>query len=96
MSPTHASRKGNRRYRYYVCRRGHGGCPCPSLSAAEVERLVIAQVRQLVQATAHADAAPARRLLHETWDALVPCEQSRVMRVLVERIDCNKIGRAHV
>src|SRR5262249_36603938 len=84
MSPMHASRKGSRRYRYYVCRHGRANCPCPSLPAAEVERFVIEQVRQ--QATAHTDAAPARRLLEETWGTLVPCEQSRVMRGLVERI----------
>ena len=51
MTPTHTRRCG-RLYRYYVClgasRRGHDTCPMPSIAAAEVEGLVLGQVRRLL------------------------------------------------
>jgi site-specific DNA recombinase len=51
MSPTHTRRCG-RPYRYYVClgasRRGHDTCPVRSIAAAEVEGLVLGQVRKLI------------------------------------------------
>jgi site-specific DNA recombinase len=51
MTPTHTQRRG-RLYRYYVClgasRRGHDTCPVRSIAAAEVEGLVLGQVRQLL------------------------------------------------
>lgn len=41
--------KGNRRYRYYVCgtalQRGWSECPSPSVSAGEIERFVVEQIR---------------------------------------------------
>jgi site-specific DNA recombinase len=51
MTPTHTRRRG-RLYRYYVClgasRRGHDTCPVRSIAAAEVESLVLGQVRRLL------------------------------------------------
>ena len=48
MAPTH-TKKGNRRYRYYVCvnaqKRGWQTCPSKSIPAAEVERFVVDQIR---------------------------------------------------
>jgi hypothetical protein len=53
MTPTHTRRHG-RLYRYYVClgasRRGHDTCPVRSIAAAEVEGLVLGQVRRLLAA----------------------------------------------
>jgi hypothetical protein len=51
MTPTHTRRRG-RLYRYYVClrasRRGHDTCLVRSIAAAEVENLVLGQVRRLL------------------------------------------------
>jgi len=48
MVPTHA-KKGNKRYRYYVCQnaqsRGWHNCPSPSVPAPELERFVVEQVK---------------------------------------------------
>jgi site-specific DNA recombinase len=50
-TPTHTRRRG-RLYRYYVClgasRRGHDTCPVRSIAAAEMENLVLGQVRRLL------------------------------------------------
>ena len=49
MTPSHASKRGHRRYCYYVCtqaqKRGRNTCPAPSLPAAEIERFVVDQLR---------------------------------------------------
>jgi site-specific DNA recombinase len=51
MTPTHATKKGTKRYRYYVCtnaqHRGWQACPTPSIPAAEIERFVIDQIRKI-------------------------------------------------
>lgn len=43
--------KGNRRRRYYVCRKaqqhGWASCPAPSLQAPEIERFVAEQIKQI-------------------------------------------------
>ena len=42
MTPTHTTRKGNKRYRYYVCtsaqKRGWDSCPSKSIPAAQIEQ----------------------------------------------------------
>jgi len=52
MSPTH-TRKGGRLYRYYisqsVMKRGTSACPIRQVPAAEIERIVIDQIRSLLQ-----------------------------------------------
>ncbi len=49
MVPTHATKNGNKRYRYYVCHnaqsRGWHTCPSPSVPAGELERFVVEQVK---------------------------------------------------
>ena len=48
LTPSHSTR-GNKRYRYYVCgnaqKRGWKTCPSPSISAGEIERFVVEQIR---------------------------------------------------
>ncbi len=52
MSPTH-SKKGNKRYRYYLCqaasKTGWRNCPCPQIPAGEIERFVVAQIQAIGQ-----------------------------------------------
>jgi site-specific DNA recombinase len=52
MSPTH-TRKAGRLYRYYisqsVMKRGTEACPIKQIPAAEIERIVIDQIRSLLQ-----------------------------------------------
>lgn len=51
MTPTHATKNGNKRYRYYVCchaqKRGWHNCPSPSIPATEIERFVVDQIRSI-------------------------------------------------
>jgi site-specific DNA recombinase len=49
MIASHTTRRGNRRYRYYVCsgaqKRGWHTCPSKSIPAGEIERFVVDQLR---------------------------------------------------
>ena len=51
MTPSHATKNGNKRYRYYVCchaqQRGWRNCPSPSIPATEIEQFVINQIRAI-------------------------------------------------
>jgi site-specific DNA recombinase len=51
MSPTHATRDGTKRYRYYVClsaqKRGWQSCPSQSIPAGEMERFVVEQIKDI-------------------------------------------------
>jgi site-specific DNA recombinase len=49
MTPTHSTKNGNKRYRYYVCttaqKRGWHACPSKSIPAGEIEQFVVDQIR---------------------------------------------------
>jgi site-specific DNA recombinase len=51
MSPTHATKGGTKRYRYYVCtaaqQRGWQTCPSRSIPAGEIERFVVEQIASI-------------------------------------------------
>jgi len=53
MSPTHTTRGGTKRYRYYVCtaaqKRGRRTCPSGSIPAGEIERFVVEQIKCIGQ-----------------------------------------------
>jgi len=55
MVPTHTTKNGNKRYRYYVCAnaqsRGRHTCPSPSVPAPEIERFVVEQIKSIGQDT---------------------------------------------
>ena len=61
MSPSHATKNGSKRYRYYVCtsaqKRGRHACPSKSVPAHEIERFVVEQIKCVGRDP---------RLLHET------------------------------
>ncbi|WP_128929076.1 recombinase family protein [Bradyrhizobium guangxiense] len=107
MSPTH-TRKSGRLYRYYISqtamKQGRSDCPVKLVPAAELERIIIDQVRLLLQTpevivqtwralrkqAAEVSEGEVRTALlgfDELWDELFPAEQSRIVQLLVERID---------
>ncbi|OPZ23479.1 MAG: DNA-invertase hin [Lentisphaerae bacterium ADurb.BinA184] len=59
------SRKGNRRYRYYLCHHAHSRgwrhCPRPTLPAEQIERFVVEEIRAIGQ-----DAGLVREVVEET------------------------------
>ena len=51
MSPTHSTKDGNKRYRYYLCtaaqKRGWETCPSKSIPAGQIERVIVDQIRAI-------------------------------------------------
>jgi hypothetical protein len=103
MGPVFTRRRG-RVYRYYLChhasRNGHRTCPTRSLSAGEIEGVVMEQLRRLLRspqllAAGFQEAAGIGKremgrvlaALDETWDQLPPGEQERIVRSVVTRVE---------
>jgi site-specific DNA recombinase len=106
MSPTH-TRKSGRLYRYYTSQtamKKGSDCPVRQVPAAEIERIVLDQIRILLQTPeviiqtwraarkqrkeiTENDVRTALTEFDELWNELFPAEQSRVVELLVDRID---------
>jgi site-specific DNA recombinase len=107
MSPTH-TRKDGRLYRYYlsqtVLKQGADDNPVARVPAAEIEKIVINQVRILllspeiivqtwrnarksIKGMSESDIRDALQAFDPLWNQLFPAEQSRIIQLLVERVD---------
>jgi site-specific DNA recombinase len=107
MSPTH-TRKNGRLYRYYlsqtVLKQGSGDCAVARVPAAEIEKIVIDQVRLLllspeiivqtwrsagksIKGITESEVRDALQAFDPLWNQLFPAEQSRIVQLLVERVD---------
>jgi site-specific DNA recombinase len=107
MSPTH-TRKNGRLYRYYlsqtVLKQGSGDCPVARVPAAEIEKMVVDQVRLLllspeiivqawriarksIKGLTESDVRSSLVAFDPLWNELFPAEQSRIIELLVERVD---------
>jgi site-specific DNA recombinase len=80
MLPTHTTKGGGRRYRYYVCcnaqKRGWHTCPSKSIPAGEIERFVVDQIKYIGNDPA---------LLTETLAQASAQASARVAEVKAER-----------
>ena len=85
MTPSQ-TRRGNCRYRYYVCihaqKRGWDKCPTKAISAGPIEDYVVDQVRSLA-AKEHAEASEA---LTPTWPSMIPRDQAKLLSLLIQSI----------
>jgi site-specific DNA recombinase len=107
LSPSH-TRKNGRLYRYYlsqtVLKQGSGHCPVARVPAAEIEKIVIDQVRILLlspeiivqtwrsvrksnKGMTESEVRCALQAFDPLWNQLFPAEQSRIIEMLVERVD---------
>src|SRR5437867_8202612 len=93
MTPAHTKR-GNRRYRYYTCtnaqKRGWQACPSRSIPAAEMDQVVLAQIRG---ACPHSGPGAGELTIDgqgrfdRWWQALSLQDQGEALRGLVEKVD---------
>src|SRR5207244_708047 len=98
VTPAHTKR-GNARYRYYTCtnaqKRGWKACPSRSIPAAEMDKVVLAQIRGACPHSAENEGeqmldGPGR--FDHWWQALSPQGQGEALLELVEKVDYD--GRA--
>ena len=89
MTPATSSKKGTRKYRYYVCTsaqaRGWNTCPSKSMPAAEIERFVVEQIRAMGQDELGREN-PELVALDSTWDDLSPTEQGEIVRSVIAEV----------
>ncbi|MGE3777424.1 MAG: recombinase zinc beta ribbon domain-containing protein, partial [Pirellulaceae bacterium] len=83
--------RGTKRYRYYTCvraiKRGHKECPSRSLPAAEIERVVVDQIRSISQ-----DAALRTEVLRQATAQ----SKSRIAELRTEQRQLERqLGRIH-
>jgi len=89
MSHSH-TKKGNRRYRYYVCmnaqKRGWHNCPSKSIPAPEIERFVVDQVRAVGKDST---------LLAETLKEVRTAGQARIKELQAEERGLKREFKKH-
>jgi site-specific DNA recombinase len=80
MTPTHTTKGGSKRYRYYVCagaqKRGWHTCPSKSIPAGEIERFVVEQIKCI---------GKDPTVLHETFAEACAQSSARVAELETER-----------
>jgi site-specific DNA recombinase len=85
MTPSHTTRQGKTRYRYYVCsgaqKRGWHTCPSKSVPAGEIERFVVERIRCIGKDPA---------LQKETFAATRAQASVRVEELQVQRRDLQR------
>ena len=98
MTPAHTKR-GSRRYRYYTCtnaqKRGWQACPSRTIPAAEMDQVVLAQIRGACPQSRPDDGDPMMDgpgRFDRWWQALSHKNQGEALRGLLERVDYD--GRA--
>lgn len=97
MRFTYTFRKGQFKYRYYICTdaRKHSFSPCPnkSINAKSIEDGTLAILRKILQEDTIKDrighATEIDTLLSSEWDKLRFDEKYKILRTLIKEIDCD-------
>lgn len=92
------ARKNGKTYRYYLClharKSGYDLCPVRSVAAGEVDKTVLARVREMIgapeliarEASISEEIAASFRNMANLWDELYPGEHARIARMLIEKV----------
>jgi site-specific DNA recombinase len=86
MVPTYTS-KGDRRYRYYVCRvaqeRGRSACPTKSIAAGGIEESILTQLRSALSVESARDEL---RVSEADWLTFDERDPGKLVRAIVQRV----------
>jgi len=81
MTPTHTTKNGAKRYRYYVCmkaqKRGWKNCKSKSVPAAEIEKFVVDKIRHIGQDSAFVEEVVEQAMI----------QSDRELRALLAELD---------
>lgn len=104
MFHTYTLKKGNHKYRYYVCtnaqKRGYGTCPNKSINAQRAEDEIVRILKKTLEKSKdkYGDELKleVEALLSPVWDTLFFEEKRKILKTLLKEIDCDvaaqKIG----
>ncbi len=101
MVHTYTLKKGNHKYRYYVCtnaqKRGYGSCPNKSINAQtaeeEVERLLKKTLTENRKKYGDELKTEIDAILSPVWDTLFFEEKHRIIKSLLKEVDCDVAAR---
>jgi site-specific DNA recombinase len=86
MVPTYTS-KGDRRYRYYVCRptqeKGRSACPTKSIAAGGIEESILTQLRSALSVESARDEL---RVSEADWLTFDERDPGKLVRAIVQRV----------
>lgn len=103
MSPVRSKRWG-REHHYYHCvvdaKRAVSICPVKSVSAGEIERIALAELKKILVApeivlavakkTKERPDDIIKMFSEQLWDEITPVERQRLMQLLIERVTINE------
>ena len=88
MFHTHSSKKGQRKYRYYIClnaqKRGYSSCPTRSVNASVIEDAVLDNLRTIVADSKDKELKEALIVDSPIWETLFPQEKHRVLKLMLK------------
>jgi site-specific DNA recombinase len=87
--------KGERRYRYYLCRaRDHAGCSGQSLAAHVIENSVLEQLDQLARQPGRSQLRKRLKPLGGTWRSQSALDLLEPLRAIIARVSCDAASGA--
>ncbi|MCK5027015.1 MAG: recombinase family protein, partial [Candidatus Pacebacteria bacterium] len=97
MFHTYTLKKGNHKYRYYVCanaqKRGYGTCPNKSINAQRAEDEIMRVLKKTLGENKEKYGDKFRTeieaLLSPVWDTLFFEEKRKILKTLLKEIDCD-------
>ena len=88
MFHTHSSKKGQRKYRYYIClnaqKRGYSSCPTRSVNAQVIEDAVITNLRAIAANSTDKELKEALIVDSPIWETLFPQEKHRALKLMLK------------
>ncbi len=97
MIHTYTLKKGNHKYRYYVCtgaqKKGYGSCPNKSINAQTAEEEVVRLLKKTLEENRdkYGDKFKTEidAILSPVWDTLFFEEKHKIMKTLLKEVDCD-------
>jgi len=93
MFHTYSSKKGQRKYRYYICmnaqKRGYSSCPTRSVNANVIEDTVIDNLRTIAANSTYAHKELKEALIVDSpiWETLFPQEKYRALKLMLKEVN---------
>ena len=93
MFHTYSSKKGQRKYRYYIClnaqKRGYSSCPTRSINANIIEDAVIYNLRTIAANSTDKELKEALIIDLPIWETLFPQQKYEALKLMLKEVNYN-------